>query len=142
MAVLYLFRSKHGTGCLLVCSRLSSLIFHAFTASNAGFDVGGGGYEAGGEKRKRFCCSRQSIERLLPSFVLPPQVFFLRSEPRGKQKTNYEDGHHVTLPTCLWGTGPTDGREPGASNRESDSRVCASSKILREFGLMHKGWKM
>lgn len=40
-----------------------------------------------------------SMERLFPSFVLGPQVFLPRA--KGKQKTNYKDGHHVTLPTWL-----------------------------------------
>ena len=56
-------------------------------------------------KRKRHCCSCQSIERLFPFFVLGRK--FSSRGPREKQKTNYKDGHHVTHPTCLQGTGPT-----------------------------------
>lgn len=73
--------------------QLSSLIFHAFTAR-----AGGGGGGKGSRCSLLFAVS--SMERLFPSFVLGPQVFLPRA--KGKQKTNYKDGHHVTLPTWLY----------------------------------------
>lgn len=73
--------------------QLSSLIFHAFTARG-----GGGGGGKGSRCSLLFAVS--SMERLFPSFVLGPQVFLPRA--KGKQKTNYKDGHHVTLPTWLY----------------------------------------
>lgn len=73
--------------------QLSSLIFHAFTARE-----GGGGGGKGSRCSLLFAVS--SMERLFPSFVLGPQVFLPRA--KGKQKTNYKDGHHVTLPTWLY----------------------------------------
>lgn len=75
VTVLYLFRPEHGHGhgtdCPVVCSGLSSLIFHTFTPATRATMSRGEERGKVAEGEGSGSRSRQSIERLLPSFVLP-----------------------------------------------------------------------
>lgn len=78
--------------------QLSSLIFHAFTAR--GREERREGEEEEEKEAGSLLFAVSSMER--PLSVLcsrAAQVFLPRA--KGKQKTNYKDGHHVTLPTWL-----------------------------------------